>query len=84
LTRKTRDTSPGYRAFPFARCVYPEASRLTFARAESQPSLARPLCDCSSGSPRATGKELRFLYGAVAAAPARHGWIAEPSLTPGP
>jgi hypothetical protein len=64
--------------------VYPDDARLAFARAESQRSLARPLFDCSSGTPRATGKELRFLYGAVAAAPTRHGWVAEPNLAPGP
>ena len=63
--------------------VYPVAAGLHFARAEAQASLGRPLFDCSSGTPRASGKELRFLYGAMDVAPDRHGWIAEPDLAPG-
>jgi hypothetical protein len=78
---------PGYANPPLGSGtidVYPTASRLRFDRAESQPSLGRPLFDCSTGTPRATQKTLRFLYGAVAGAPSRHGWIAEPDLAPGP
>jgi hypothetical protein len=63
--------------------VYPVAARMRFDRAESQASIGRPLFDCSSGNPRATSKILRFLYGAMADSPARHGWIAEPNVAPG-
>lgn len=77
---------PGYSDPPLGSGtidVYPVAGAPGFRRAESQLSLGRPLFDCSSGTPRATGKELRFLYGAVTDAPNRHGWIAEPNVAPG-
>jgi hypothetical protein len=77
---------PGYSSPPLGSGtidVYPFAANLRFARAEAQDSIGRPLFDCSSGSPRATGKELRFLYGAMDVAPDRHGWIAEPDVAPG-
>jgi hypothetical protein len=63
--------------------VYPVAARMRFDRAESQDSIGRPLFDCSSGTPRATNKTLRFLYGSIAGAASRHGWMAEPNLAPG-
>jgi hypothetical protein len=78
---------PGYQNPPLGSGtmdVYPLTAAVRFLRAESQSSLGRPLFDCSTGTPRATSKTLRFLYGSVADAPSRHGWIAEPNVTPGP
>lgn len=90
LTRNGRDNLifnlPGYDDPPLGSGtmdVYPVAARLVFHRAEAQHSLGRPLFDCSTGTPRATGKTLRFLYGSVAGAASRHGWIAEPVVAPG-
>ncbi len=77
---------PGYANPPLGSGtidVYPIAARMRFERAEAQASVGRPLFDCSTGTPRATGKELRFLYGTIAGAPSRHGWVAEPNLVPG-
>ena len=78
---------PGYANPPLGSGtidVYPVAARMRFDRVESQSSIARPLFDCSTGSPRATGKSLRFLYGSIVGAASRHGWIAEPNVAPGP
>jgi len=77
---------PGYANPPLGSGtmdVYPVAARMRFDRVESQTSIARPLFDCSSGTPRATGKSLRFLYGSIVGAASRHGWIAEPNLATG-
>jgi hypothetical protein len=77
---------PGYSRPPLGSGtidVYPFAANLGFQRAEAQDSIGRPLFDCSTGTPRSTGKELRFLYGTISGAPNRHGWIAEPDVTPG-
>lgn len=63
--------------------VYPVAARAIFRRAESQHSLGRPLFDCSSGRPARTSKVLRFLYGHIDGSYDRHGWIAEPNVSPG-
>ena len=90
LTRNGRDNLifnlPGYDAPALGSGtmdLYPVAARSIFRRAEAQHSIGRPLWDCSSGSPHATGKELRFLYGTVEGAPNRHGWVAEPDVATG-
>jgi hypothetical protein len=78
---------PGYSDPPLGSGtidVYPVAARMRFYRAEAQHSLGRPLFDCSTGQPVRTARVLRFLYGYIDGAPARHGWIAEPSVAPGP
>ncbi|MGZ3406078.1 MAG: hypothetical protein ACXVAN_06505 [Polyangia bacterium] len=77
---------PGYQNPPLGSGtidVYPLTAAPRFLRVESQASLARPLFDCATGTPRATSKSLRFLYGSIADAPSRHGWIAEPNVAPG-
>ena len=77
---------PGYADPPLGSGtidVYPVAARPRFRRAEAQHSLARPLYDCSSGRPVRTSKSLRFLYGHIAGAAERPGWIAEPTIAPG-
>jgi hypothetical protein len=77
---------PGYQNPPLgsgSMDLYPLGAGLHFERAEAQDSIGRPLFDCATGKPRATDKTLRFLYGAMADAPGRYGWIAEPSVAPG-
>ena len=52
-------------------------------RAQNQQSLERPLYSCRTGQPVKVNRTLRFLYGYVAGASNRHGWVAMPNLRPG-